>query len=113
MSKQFGGSAESSQSEKRTYSEILDDPFLDEQEKRVIEGEATLGHTAMLLIQRGDQDTARLLLDVIAVAVEYDNESGTWDLWLEVAPEHRHQFTEEIVVKIRAVAVEVSKSPWL
>lgn len=105
MSEHFGGSA----SEKRTYSQILDDPWIGDEEKRIIRGEATLGHTAMLLIQRGDQDTARLLLDVISVAVEYDDEARDWDLWLEVAPEHRAQFTDDIVTKIREVAVEVSK----
>jgi hypothetical protein len=88
---------------------MLEDPFLaDGWERRQLQGEATLGHAAVVLVQRGDQETARLLLDVIKVVVEQDGD-GEWDLWLEVSPEHRDQFSEEVVPKIREVCVEVSK----
>lgn len=103
---EFGGPVEAGQSEIHSYAEILDDPFLDESEKRQIRGEATLGHAALVLLQRGDQDCARLLLDVIEVVVERDD----WDtnLWLEVAPEHMDQFDNTTVERIRDVCVEVS-----
>ena len=96
------------QSDPRTYDEMLEDPFLvGESEKRQIRGEAALGHAAVVLVQRGDLETARLLLDVIQVAVVGNDFEGD-ELWLEVAPEHLGQFTHEILGSIRDVCIEVS-----
>ena len=105
---EFDPATRLTQSDPRTYDEMLEDPFLaDGWERRQLQGEAALGHAAVVLVRRGDQETARLLLDVIKVAVEQDRD-GEWDLWLEVAPEHRDQFSDEVAQKIREVCVEVS-----
>ncbi len=107
-------------SEPATYDQILEDGgFLDEYERRQLRGEATLGHAAVLLVQRGEQDIARLLLDVVKIDVERDTDpwsssSDPWsssnhdDLWLEVAPEHRDQFTKQVVSRVSEVCVEIS-----
>jgi hypothetical protein len=61
------------------------------------------------MVQRGDQNTARLLLDVVNAVLEWDSGARAYDLWLEVSPEHRSQFTEDIETHIKEVCVEVSR----
>jgi hypothetical protein len=92
----------------RTFAEILEDKSLLESEKQKIRGEATLASCAAVLVQRGDQDTAIMLLDVIDLAVEREWDSDGDDLWLEIAPEHRAQFTDEVMTRVREICSEVS-----
>jgi hypothetical protein len=92
----------------QTYAQMLENPWLDKNEEWRIKAQSALGHTAALLQQRGQQDIALLLLDVIKVAVEFDGEWETHDLWLEVAPEHVSAFDEVILEKVKDACAEVS-----
>jgi hypothetical protein len=93
-----------------TYAEILNQDQLDINERRQLRGEATVALVAALLLQRGEEDVVRLLLDVIQLDVEASGDR--WepdDLWLEVAPEHMGGFDKAAVEKIRDACQEVSK----
>lgn len=100
----FGGAGTA---DTRTYAEMLGNPWLDKGEERNIQADSALGHTAVLLQQRGQQDIALLLINVIQVAVEYDGEWETHDLWLEVAPEHASDFDNVTTEKVKDACVEV------
>jgi hypothetical protein len=93
----------------RTYDEWLADDNLTDSEKNRLRAEVTLGNAAAIMVQRADQKTAQLLLDVVNTVVEWDPESRSEDLWLEVSPEHMSQFTKEITEHIKEVCVEVSR----
>jgi hypothetical protein len=69
--------------EQVTYAEMLGQTELDNDERRMIRGEATLAHAATLLLQRGEQDLVGRLLDVIRLDVELsDDRYGADELWL-------------------------------
>ena len=93
----------------RTYDELLADRDLTDSEKSRLRAEATLGSAAAVMIQRADQKTAQLLLDVANTVIEWDPETQSNDLWLEVPPVHMDQFTKEVVEHIREVCVEISR----
>ncbi|MEU4673922.1 hypothetical protein AB0F91_39705 [Amycolatopsis sp. NPDC023774] len=103
------GSSQSDAKEARTYREILEDPFLDGQEKTRTMAESTVAHAVTLLLQRGDRDTAALVLDVEAIKVEYDDQNEEWEIWLEVAPEHYPRFTREWTETFSDVCKEISR----
>jgi hypothetical protein len=102
----FGGG--SGRAKAQTYAQMLEDPWLDKDEELKIKAQSALGHAAVLLQQRGQQDIALLLLDVIRVAVEYDGEWQTNDLWFEVATEHLSAFDEPTLEKVKDSCEEVS-----
>jgi hypothetical protein len=104
----YGGTETASQGNARTYAEMLEDPWLGDDEALRIKALSTLAHAAVLLQQRGQEDIALPLLDVIQVAVEYDGEWCTNDLWLEVAPEHMSTFDKAAQEKIMDACAEVS-----
>lgn len=109
MSDDPWGSTETVRQDSRSYEEILNDPWTKSEVKGQLRGEATLGYAAVLLLQRGDREAVELLLDVENAVVERDPDTGyDSDLWLEVAPEHRARFTEDVVDKLRQVCVEVA-----
>ncbi len=95
MVKDPWGAVETGAHKADTYREILADPFLDGAEKVRTMGESTVAHAVTLLLQRGDRETAALILDVESIKVEFDREHQSWDLWLEVAPEHYPRFTPD------------------
>lgn len=108
MSDIYGIPFDTTQPDSRTYTEMLSDRNLDPHERRQIEGEATVALAAAILLQRCQESLAVLLLDVISIRVEREWPNNDYDLWLEVAPEHYSQFTEEIVDSLRTVCVEVA-----
>ena len=103
----FGGAARSAPPQ--TYDEMLAEPFIDDAERKSMTAEATLGGAAAIMVQRGDLGIAKLFLDVVKVVIEWDPESQTEDLWLEVAPENRGKFTDEVIEKIREACQEISR----
>jgi hypothetical protein len=114
-----GSSDRAAVSESASYDEILENgSSFDVHERRQFRGEATLGHAAVLLVQRGEKDIARLLLDVVKIDVEPDpdpwNSSDPWSssasdaLWLEVVPEHRDQFTKQVMSRVSEACIEIS-----
>jgi hypothetical protein len=92
----------------RTYDEMLQDKRLLPQDRELISAEATIALAAVVLLRRGNEEVARLLLDVVKVSVDSDWNTHETDLWLEVEREHLDQFTEDSVAQIREVCVEVS-----
>jgi hypothetical protein len=109
----FGGFGSPDQTNNpKTYEEILNNPFTSEDEKNRIRIDTALGQVAMLLLQRGERDTAALLLDVVRFTTEWDPEARTNDVWLEVAPENYGDaaaFSEDVVARIREVFQEVAR----
>lgn len=104
----FGGG--SNQEKARTYAEMLDDQSLLPGDRAQIRAQATIGLAAHLLLQRGEDKAARLLLDVIRLEVEVVDDR--WDsdrLWLEVASEHMEAFDDPIVDKIRDACCEIDQ----
>ena len=91
----------------RSYREILDDPFIDKSVRSSLIADSALGHTATVLVQRGDRETALLVLEVERVLLEPDEWNGL-DLILEVSPEASALFTEEALDKLRTVCFEIS-----
>lgn len=102
-------SASTDRAKARTYDELLADSALTDGEKSKLRAEATLGNAAAVMVRRGDQKTAHLLLDVLNAVIEWDPEDRTEDLWLEVSPEHMNQFTKEVTDHIKEVCVDVSQ----
>lgn len=92
----------------RTYAELLESRDVKDYEKPQVQAEATVALAAAVLVQRGQQDAARLLIDVVSVTRESEWNSDGDNVWIEVAPEHRAQFTDEVMDKIREVCEEVS-----
>lgn len=101
------GSGLTSFPDTRTYAEMLEEPWLDKDKELKIKAQSALAHSAVLLQQRGQQDIALLLLDVIKVAVEYDGEWQTQDLWFEVTPEHLSAFDKATLEKVKDACIEV------
>jgi hypothetical protein len=103
-------STEKDQGEKaelRTYESILEDPWLNNTDRDRLVADSALGHTAVLLLQRNMREVAALLVEVDRVSIELDG-YGSRDLWLEIGPEQRGRFTEEVMEQIGAVCIEVS-----
>jgi hypothetical protein len=96
------------QAKARTYTEMLSDRRLTRSEEMSIKADAALGLTAVLLQQRGQQETAMLLLDVIQPVLEQGDETWEYQLWLEVAPEHLEEFTKDAITAIDRTCCEVS-----
>ncbi|MFJ1795182.1 hypothetical protein [Kitasatospora griseola] len=94
--------------ESRSYDELKDDPWASAEEKSAAKADALLGGLATLLVQRGDLDTARLVLAVDEPVIEFDDEDGTLALWLEVTPSESENFTDAAVGKLRTACVEIS-----
>ncbi|MFJ6617335.1 hypothetical protein ACIQOW_07100 [Kitasatospora sp. NPDC091335] len=94
--------------ETRSYDELKDDPRASDDEKDAAKADALLGGIATLLAQRGDLDTARLVLAAEAALIEWDDEDRSLDLWLEIAPADRADFAEEAVTRLRSACIEVS-----
>jgi hypothetical protein len=89
---------------------MLGDQSLLPGDRAQIRAQATLGLAAHLLLQRGEDKVARLLLDVIRLDLEEVDDR--WDpdrLWLEVAAEHMRAFDESVVDKIRDACIEVDQ----
>ncbi|WBO64935.1 hypothetical protein [Streptomyces camelliae] len=63
---------------------------------------------AALLAQRGDVAHVQLLLMVRSAVIEYDYDSQTHDLWLEIDPQNESAFTEEAKELLRSVFERVS-----
>jgi len=97
--------------EARTYSEILseikDDPFVTDGERIATMADSTIGHAVTLLYQRGERATVELILDVDKITPEYDPQYEDWTIWLEVTPEQRSKFTENLVEKLRQACEDV------
>ncbi len=72
-----------------------------------MQADAAVGSTASLLLQRGERDLVALLLEVETLVPEYDRESSSLDVWLEIHPEQMPRFPEETVAKVREVFREV------
>jgi hypothetical protein len=103
----FGGS--NGQEKAQTYAEMLEDSSLPG-DRAQIRAQATLGLAAHLLLQRGEDKIARLLLDVIRLDVEVVDDRWEPDkLWLEVAPEHMRAFGDPVVDKIRDACDEIER----
>ncbi|GGP55320.1 hypothetical protein [Streptomyces abikoensis] len=79
----------------RTYEEIINDPWTTGEEKQRAMADSLLGHMAALLFQRGDSAHLNLLLRVRTAVIEYDGDSQTNDLWLEIDPGDEAAFTSE------------------
>src|ERR1022692_383070 len=106
----FGGSSSADTAQAATYAEMLRKASLTPAEEQQIKADAVLGVAAVLLQQRGQQDIALLLLDVIQPDIEpSDDRFAPDDLWLEVAPEHMGEFEKNVVEKIRDACQEVCK----
>lgn len=109
----FGESSEGT-GRAQTYAEMLEemreDPWLDAGEQRTIRVNSAIAHTATLLFQRGERDTARLLLDIPRLEITVcDPWAETPDsLWIEVAPETMREFGRDTVERIQEAFSEVS-----
>lgn len=104
----FGESPEGT-GQGQTYAQMLEDPWLDDDEQRKIRVQSAVAHTATLLFQRGEHDTARLLLDIPRMEVTSGN---LWaetpdSLWIEVAPETISEFGRNTVKRIEEAFNEV------
>lgn len=105
------GSGESSEGtgQGQTYAQMLEKPSLDPDEEWKIRVHAAVAHTATLLFQRGQHDTARLLLDIPRMLLTRGN---LWpptndSLWIEVAPETMSEFGRNTVERIEEAFNEV------
>ncbi|MFD8257973.1 hypothetical protein ACFV19_03290 [Streptomyces griseoluteus] len=92
----------------RTYDEIVNDSLATVEEKRQAKADSLLGHMAALLAQRGDSTHLQLLLLVRNAVIEYDDESRTDDLWLEIDPQNESAFTAEARELLNSVFERVS-----
>ncbi|MCB5179939.1 hypothetical protein [Streptomyces antimicrobicus] len=92
----------------RSYDEILQNPVLKDSERERLTAEALVAYISMLLVRRGDVETARLMLLVERWALEWDNEGQEKDLVLDVDPANRGHFTQDVIEKLRAICSEVS-----
>jgi hypothetical protein len=101
----FGGNG---QVDTRTYADMLDDDWLDD-DQRQIRVQSAIGHTATLLFQRGEHDTARLLLDIPRIEFIPGNVwAETSDsIWIEVAPETMREFKRNAVERMQEAFSEV------
>jgi hypothetical protein len=95
----------------QTFQEVLAgfdaDPWGADDARRRITAESALGHTVTLLAQRGHRTTAELVLDVENVSLEYDQDTETWDLWLEVPPGQDLHFSSNHIDRLRDTCHEV------
>jgi hypothetical protein len=106
----LGGSNTGDTTQATTYAEMLRNDSLTPAEENQIKADALLGITAVLLRQRGQQDVARMLLDVIQSTVDPSSDRyEPDDLWFEVAPEQMDEFVGSVVEKIRDACHEVCK----
>jgi hypothetical protein len=104
-----GGSGATGQAA-RTYNDMLGERGLTPSDEQRIKADAILGVSAALLQQRGHQDIALLLLDVIQPVIEpTDDRFNPDDLWFEVEPEHIAGFEGNTVEKIREACHEVCR----
>ncbi|QKV93631.1 hypothetical protein HUT19_19245 [Streptomyces sp. NA02950] len=102
----------------RTYDEIINDSWTSGEEQNRAKADSLLGHMAALLFQRGDTKHVQLLLLVRNAVIEYDHDSRSDDLWLEIDPGNEAAFTDEVHAHLRSVFERVSgrldyNVPWL
>lgn len=94
--------------ESKTYRELLDDPFLDSNDRIRLMADSTIAHAVTLLVQRNDRESAELILNVERFHTQYDDQGSSWDIWLEVANENLAPFTDEWLERFREICQEVS-----
>jgi hypothetical protein len=104
----FGESSEGT-GQGQTYAQMLEEPSLDRDEWK-IRVHSAVAHTATLLFQRGQHDTARLLLDIPRLVF---TPGDLWletpdSLWIEIAPETMLEFGRNTVERIEEAFSEVS-----
>ncbi|MFH8566986.1 hypothetical protein [Streptomyces sp. NPDC017993] len=93
----------------RTYGEIINDAWSTKEEAQHAKADSLLGHMAALLAQRGDTAHVQLLLMVRSAVIEYDDQSQTDDLWLEVDPQNDSAFTPEAKRLLTSVFKQVAE----
>ncbi|MDI3346261.1 hypothetical protein QKW45_21260, partial [Streptomyces sp. AJ-1] len=92
----------------RTYEEIINGPWITDEEKRRAMSDSLLGHMASLLFQQGDFAHLNLLLRVRTVVIEHGYDSQTDALWLELDPGDEAAFTSEAGERLKDVFERVS-----
>ncbi|MFI0900801.1 hypothetical protein [Streptomyces sp. NPDC020983] len=92
----------------RTYEEIINDPWVTDEERDRAKADSLLGHMAALLFQRGDVAHVNLLMLVRDTRIEHDGESRTEDLWLEIDSVNQAAFTDEVKTHLISVFHQVS-----
>lgn len=93
----------------QSYGSLLNDDWSSWEDKQPLIADAILGHAAAILVQRGRQNVAALLLVIARANRTVDSEDHrSCYLELEVLPQDRSSFTGEIINELKQLCIMIS-----